>query len=129
MNAGEDSLVLNFLIGDADQNTATNRGGNDRLVSGRNATDHMYGDWTSEALGVGGSDSFVFKRGFGNDFVYDFRPSDHDHLVFDVPGVRRIGDLDVSIVGGDTVITVSADDSVTLVGFTGVLKTADFLFE
>jgi len=53
---------------------------------------------------------------------------DHDQLVFDVAGVSDIRDLDIAIAGGDTVITVSAGDQVTLVGFTGPLTPSDFLF-
>jgi hypothetical protein len=106
------------------------RGGNDRLISGANATDHMFGD--AEFLldsATGGNDTFVFGGGFGQDFVNDFHQGE-DTLEFQVAGVSGFGDLVVALNGSDTVIstTASATDTVTLVGFTGTLTDSDFLF-
>jgi hypothetical protein len=75
----------------------------------------------------GGSDTFVFDDAFGNDTVGDFRQGE-DQLEFDAPGVTDIADLQIAMVGADTVITVGGSDTVTLSGFTGVLTALDFDF-
>jgi hypothetical protein len=74
----------------------------------------------------GGNDTFVFDGAFGNDTVADFRQGE-DQLEFDVPGVNDIEDLQIAVVGSDTVITAGTSGTVTLSGFTGVLTDLDFV--
>src|SRR5262245_36527878 len=58
---GGSSIVTNTLVGDASESRISDgqsdhtQGGNDRLISGMNATDHMWGDWQTGS-GAGGSD-------------------------------------------------------------------------
>ena len=106
------------------------QGGNDRLISGINATDQMWGDAQSLAYSAtGGHDTFVFVGAFGNDLVKDFH-QDEDTLEFQVAGVADFSDLDITVSGSDTVIstTASTTDTVTLVGFSGTLTADDFMF-
>jgi phosphatidate phosphatase PAH1 len=51
-----------------------------------------------------------------------------DELEFNVPGVTDIEDLQIAVVGADTVITADTVGTVTLSGFTGVLTALDFDF-
>jgi hypothetical protein len=106
------------------------RGGNDRLISGINATDQMWGDAETLAdSATGGHDTFVFAGAFGNDFVNDFHQHE-DTLEFRVAGVADFSDLVVTADGQNTVIstTASATDTVTLVDFSGTLTADDFVF-
>jgi hypothetical protein len=49
-------------------------GGDDRLVSGANTEDRMWGDFRdSDGAAIGGTDTFVFGRDNGTDVIYDFR--------------------------------------------------------
>jgi hypothetical protein len=106
------------------------QGGDDRLISGINATDQMSGD---AALlldsATGGNDTFMFVDAFGQDFVNDFRQGE-DTLEFQVASVSDFDDLVIVLNGSDTVIstTASATDTVTVVGFTATLTESDVLF-
>jgi Ca2+-binding RTX toxin-like protein len=87
------------------------QGGDDRL-SGGAGDDLLFGDAREmEDNAQGGNDTFVFDDAFGNDTVADFRQGE-DELEFNVPGVTAIEDLQIAVVGADTVIT--ADGTVKL---------------
>jgi hypothetical protein len=120
--------VSNRLVGDGNMSGFA-QGGNDRLISGINATDQMWGD--AQLLldsATGGNDTFVFVDAFGQDFVNDFRQGE-DIIEFQVAGVADFDDLDIEFNGSDTVIsTTVSDDTVTLVGFGGTLTADDFMF-
>ena len=121
--------VSNILIGDAVAMSGS--GGDDRLISGINATDQMWGDAQDlSASATGGNDTFVFAGAFGSDSVNDFRQGE-DTIEFQVAGVADFDDLVFTPSGSDTVIstTASATDTVTLVGIDPLTLTAsDFLF-
>jgi hypothetical protein len=125
--------IFHQLYGDAETSTSSAvTGGDDRLVSGINITDKMWGDFGS-GPGVGGADTFVFAGSFGNDFVYDFTQSENDMIEFQIAGVSSFTNLNINQVGLDTVIEpVGTEfDSVTLVNYnntTNPLSDADFLF-
>jgi hypothetical protein len=77
---GNDTLIggtggVNYLYGDADY-TFEGTGGDDRLVSAVNTTDHMWGDVRQDDSAglffVRGNDTFAFRQSNGNDFIYDF---------------------------------------------------------
>jgi hypothetical protein len=126
-NSGGGELT-NRLVGDAV--FLSGSGGDDRLISGINATDQMWGDaQILSASATGGNDTFVFAGAFGSDSVNDFRQGE-DTMEFQVAGVAGFGDLIITASGPNTVIstTASATDTVTLVDFSGTLTADDFLF-
>ena len=104
------------LIGDAQQRTGTSRGGNDHLYGGT-GDDRLYGDFASGGSGPGGADVFHFAGSFGADKILDYEDG-RDQIMF--KDYIRI-DLDVDVVGGNTVISAIGGDSVTVLGFTGKL--------
>jgi Ca2+-binding RTX toxin-like protein len=117
--AGDDTLY-----GDAVAMFDNARGGADRL-SGGAGDDTLYGDATGMFNNArGGDDTFAFEGAFGNDTVADFRQGE-DQLEFNVAGVTGIEDLEIAVVGSDTVITAGTSGTVTLSGFTGVLTDLD----
>jgi len=78
--------------------------GDDILISG-NAVDNMWGD--GGAIGpdvTTAADIFVFAPGNNADLVHDFRQSDHDQIDVSAFGFDDLGDLNISVVSGDTVI-------------------------
>lgn len=108
-------------------------GGNDILISGNYAIDHMWGD-AGNAL-AGGADTFVFNDEvgtfFGDDVIYDFRQLDGvdhigDHIEIHFADVDSIDDLTFTddMVAGDQIITVHGVNgdhgTITLVGLAGV---------
>lgn len=110
--------------------------GND-VISGGSGDDHMFGGLGNDTLkggsgddeivggagddimnGGSGTDVFHFAAGFGNDTITDFGASEADIIRFDA-GV--FADFDAVMAhavqsGGDVVITVDADNSITLSG-------------
>ena len=69
------------------------------------------------APALGGADVFHFAGSFGADKILDYEDG-RDQIMF--KDYIRI-DLDVDVVGGNTVITAIGGDSVTVLGFTGNL--------
>jgi Ca2+-binding RTX toxin-like protein len=116
------------MIGDTDFGMLDNaQGGNGRL-SGGMGDDILFGDTgIMQDNAQGGNDTFVFDDAFGNDRVGDFRQGE-DELEFNVPGVAAIEDLQIAVVGPDTVITADTFGTVTLTEFTGMLTDLDFDF-
>jgi serralysin len=79
---------------------------------------------------VTGADTFVFAPGNGDDFVCDFRQSDHDRIDVSAYGFQSLADMTIVDTGADTRIEFDAANSVTLVGIgdPGVLQASDFIF-
>jgi Ca2+-binding RTX toxin-like protein len=116
--AGSGDLALtgnelaNTVIGGAGADTLNGGGGDDTLTGGL------------------GADTFVFDFGGGNDTVTDFTGG-QDVCSFDASAFADFDALIASAVqsGADTVITVDADQSVTLNGVTlSALQASDFTF-
>ena len=138
---GNDVLVagngggINIMFGDASgfgglvAMSGNAVGGNDTLISG-NAVDIMWGDGLMiSGTGVTtGADTFVFAPGNNADTINDFRQTDHDHIDVRAYGFGDIGDLNISVVSGNTVIDFGSGNSVTLVGITAPLTASDFIF-
>lgn len=105
------------LRGSSGNNVITGLAGNDKLT------------------GAGGDDTFVFLPGFGNDTITDFmagpNSGPHDLIAFDH---TIFADFDAvaaasAQVGANTVITVDAQNTVTLVNVSlGSLHHDDFAF-
>jgi hypothetical protein len=83
VTGGDGSQSVNDLYGDAQTvdfqgNTGTARGGDDRLVGGRNTNDVMHGDFVvikntvDGSTVIGGADVFVFGVDNGSDRITDF---------------------------------------------------------
>jgi len=138
---GNDVLVagngggINIMFGDASgfgglvAMSGNAVGGNDTLISG-NAVDNMWGDGLM-IIGPDvktGADTFVFLQGNNADTVNDFRQTDHDQIDVSAYGFDDIGELNISVVSGNTVIDFGSGNSVTLVGITAPLTASDFIF-
>jgi hypothetical protein len=110
------------------------RAGDDRLVSGINAPDLMWGDFAeSNIIFTPGADTFVFAGAFGNDTVYDFRTSDGDKIEIDLAeGEIWSEQVTWTAVGTDLVMTVDSDSSSGTITFVGMSDwtpaASDFLF-
>jgi Ca2+-binding RTX toxin-like protein len=113
-------------------------GGNDTLRGGK-GNDQLFGDTGNDILeggagndlltGNGGRDTLVFHQGFGQDQVADFQSNDviefHDGLFQNFAAVQAASHQQ----GADTVITVSATDTITLHNVSvGSLHADDFRF-
>ena len=118
--AGNDNL-----FGDSGQALSGHAvGGNDKLYGGA-GDDQLWGDGSVLDDAIGGKDRFFFSGSFGDDTVNDFRRGE-DQLVF--TGYQP-DELQITVVGSDTVLTTLGDDSVTLKGFIGALTYGtDILF-
>jgi Ca2+-binding RTX toxin-like protein len=105
------------LRGNSGNNTITGLAGNDTLTGG------------------GGNDTFVFGTGFGKDSITDFAPGpnsgQHDMIAFDD---SIFADFDAMMaastqVGANTVITVDAENAITLMNVSvSSLHHDDFAF-
>ena len=112
------------LFGDAPELRGSSRGGNDNLYSGA-GDDRLWGDGRLLDSAVGGRDLFHFGGSFGDDRILDFRHGE-DRIVF--TGLLA-GDLDIDRIGGNTVISTVAGDSVSILDYTGPLAFgSDILF-
>jgi len=133
------------------------KGGDDILFGGSGNDRLIGGDGNDRLTGGKGHDTFVFAPGSGHDVVTDFSPASHSLLgglgLFALPLLEQIGidfnfakgdqiEFDGGVfhdfrqvlaashqVGNDTVITMSANDSITLQGVNmHSLHAGDFLF-
>jgi Ca2+-binding RTX toxin-like protein len=139
---GNDTLVaaglgINALYGDAHSMEGNAQGGNDVLISGT-GNDQMWGDAAiingvaaSPTAPTGnvktGADTFVFAPNSGTDTVGDFRQSDGDRIDVSAYGFTSLVNMMVTFDGTNTKVAFDANDSVTLAGFTGTLRTQDFV--
>ena len=134
--AGDDTLTggngNDVLDGGGDDDTLTGGNGNDMLF-GSVGNDTLMGGKGEDTLDGGagddlmvggkGPDLFAFNAGFagfGHDIIDDF--SNGDHIQFD-SGLFEDAQavLDASVqVGDNTVITLDADNDITLVGVTSL---------
>ena len=105
------------LYGDAGLLFEFARCGNDRLLGGA-GDDQLWGDGRLNQSVVGGADQFEFSGSFGKDKIFDFRQGDGD--VIRITG-HVAAEVNVAVVGTDTVLSTLQNSSITLVGFTGEL--------
>jgi Ca2+-binding RTX toxin-like protein len=118
------------IIGGTHQGeTLDGRGGDDFLFAGNGGDRLIGGDGDDRLSGGHGPDTFVFGPGFGHDIVTDF--SHADHIEFDGGVFQNFKQVQAAShqVGNDTVITLDADNSITLLGVTSQsLHASDFDF-
>ncbi|MBX6370082.1 MAG: type I secretion C-terminal target domain-containing protein, partial [Rhodospirillales bacterium] len=106
------NALSNIIAGGAGDDVINGRGGDDLLSGG------------------GGSDVFIVTAGNGYDTITDFKPGT-DRLVLDGYGLKNFAAVQaaMTMVGGDTVLTLDNGETVT---FKGVAKSAftaaDFRF-
>ena len=109
----EDVLGSDFadtLLGDDHDNLLFGADGND-ILDGRAGSDVVAGGVGDDTLtGGAGDDVFVFGSGDGHDQITDFAPGDR----IQIHGYASA--LSIEQVGADTVIRLSATDSLTLRG-------------
>jgi len=102
--------------------------GNDTLIGGK-GNDTLYGGRGDDVLtGNQNNDDFVIEADSGDDRITDF--SNSDSIIFSgVSGVDDFGDLTLTRVGSNTVITWGTTDSLTVEGYRpNQLHASDFEF-
>jgi Ca2+-binding RTX toxin-like protein len=130
---GNDSITLN-----GSANVIDGQGGNDIIDAG-GANDTIIGGAGNDTMvGGTGNDTFVFATGFGNDVIngFDANPAGGQDML-DLTSYAAINALTfnahvgISVVAGNTVVTIDGTDSFTLNGVNGVgansVTVADFL--
>lgn len=102
--------------------------GNDTLIGGR-GNDTLYGGHGNDVLtGSQNSDRFVIEANSGNDRITDF--ANQDTIVFTASsGVDSFGDLSLTQVGRDTLVSWGTSDTLLLEGVRARgLNASDFDF-
>jgi Ca2+-binding RTX toxin-like protein len=105
-----------IIAGGKGAQTLDGRGGDDFLF-GNNGSDRLIGgDGNDRLTGGHGGDTFVFGSAFGHDVVTDFSLA--DHIEFDGGVFQNFKQVQAAShqVGTDAVITLDADNSITLLG-------------
>ena len=137
-DTGQSMVLANGLIGGNGNGiiagshkgeTLDGRGGDDFLFAGNGGDRLIGGDGDDRLSGGHGPDTFAFGPGFGHDIVTDF--SHADHIEFDGGVFQNFKQVQAAShqVGSDTVITLDADNSITLLGVTSQsLHASDFDF-
>ena len=126
-DTGQSMVLANGLIGGNGNGiiagshkgeTLDGRGGDDFLFAGNGRDRLIGGDGNDRLNGGDGPDTFVFGPGFGHDVVTDFGHA--DHIEFDGGVFQNFKQVQAAShqVGADTVITLDADNSITLLGVT-----------
>ena len=133
--AGDDTMNggagMDDLAG-AGGNDIMNGGSGDDTLVGQLGDDTLNGGTGNDTLsGNAGVDSFVFNSGWGNDTITDF--ADGSELMMMVGTGLSAADLNINVVGSDTVVNFDAvnpliTDSITLLGITSGINSADFMF-
>ena len=119
------------LDGGGSMDSLSGGAGNDTLLGGADIDTLDGGGGNDVLAGGAGDDLFVFDNGDGDDTFTDFDALSASEQV-DVSGFgfTNTGDFQaINQVGGDTVIEVDADDSITLLGVTATdVDDSDFVF-
>jgi Ca2+-binding RTX toxin-like protein len=112
------------IYGDAERLVDSAGGGND-VVWGGGGDDVLWGDGGLEDDTTGGRDRFRFRGDFGDDRIMDF-DGDDDALVF---AGFTADDFTLALPGGtSTLVTIDAEGTVLLEGYSGGLALGDNLF-
>jgi Ca2+-binding RTX toxin-like protein len=137
-DTGQSMVLANGLIGGNGNGiiagthkgeTLDGRGGDDFLFGGNGRDRLIGGDGNDRLTGGHGPDTFVFGPGFGHDVVTDYNHA--DHIEFDGGVFHNLHQVQAAShqVGNDTVITLDANNSITLLGVNShSLHSDDFTF-
>jgi Ca2+-binding RTX toxin-like protein len=137
-DTGQSMVLANGLIGGNGNGiiagthkgeTLDGRGGDDFLFGGDGKDRLIGGDGNDRLTGGHGPDTFVFGPGFGHDLVTDY--SHADHIELDGGVFHNFHQVQAAShqIGNDTVITVDANNSITLLGVNShSLHSDDFTF-
>ena len=125
---GGDYAGANYLYGDGELTDGNAVCGNDRLVSGTEAPDKMWGDGVQFSENtVRGADTFVFAPMNGQDTIFDFEQG-RDHI--ELTGFKHLklfSDLDVHSDGsGGSIIDFHDGNTITVLGVVS-LTASDFI--
>ncbi len=103
------------LAGGAGNDTLSGGGGHDQLSGGK-GDDVLHGG--------AGNDVFVFEaKGFGRDIITDFSRTAGNRDTIDLSRMKvSFADMDIKVVGRDTVITFAGGDTITVKNFTGLTR-------
>ena len=103
------------LTGGAGNDTLSGGGGHDQLSGGK-GNDVLHGG--------AGNDAFVFEgKGFGRDIIADFSRTAGNRDTIDLSRMKvSFADMDIRVVGKDTVITFAGGDTITVKNFTGLTR-------
>ncbi|MGI6854242.1 calcium-binding protein [Mesorhizobium sp. 1B3] len=136
--SGHDTLVAtvapgtvpgsSFLNGGSGNDRLTVFGGSGNVLNGGDGNDTLVGGiGDDDLMGEDGADRFVFAPQSGHDTV-DFEKG-QDILDFRALAatVSSFADLDIDVIGQDSVIHFDTDDDLTVLGVTD-LSESDFLF-
>ncbi|MGE4314205.1 MAG: calcium-binding protein, partial [Pseudobdellovibrionaceae bacterium] len=119
-----------YLNGNDGDDILYGEGGNDQLYGG-SGNDILDGGTGSDTLiGQGGDDVFVYKIGYGQDTISDFsRGEDRIDLSF-ISGIYELDDLNIEVAYGNTYITFSGSDTLTVSGESSLQawQAVDFIF-
>jgi Ca2+-binding RTX toxin-like protein len=140
--SGADTLTgntfNNVLDGGSGNDILSGDAGNDTLNGGL-GNDTMTGGAGNDIMSTGaGQNTFVFAAGFGADTIngFDANPSGtgQDSLNIHALGITAAtfaSRVAIAVAGGNTVVTIDGNDSITLNGVTGiganVITQADFI--
>jgi Ca2+-binding RTX toxin-like protein len=136
--SGHDTLVAtvapgtvpgrSFLNGGSGNDQLTVFGGSGNVLNGGDGNDTLIGGiGNDELMGEDGADRFVFAPQSGLDTVHFEKGQDIMDLRALAATISSFADLDIEVIGQDSVIHLDTDDDLTVVGVTN-LSASDFLF-
>ena len=147
-DTGDGGAGADYLFGDFGNDTLSGGAGNDEVrggfgndalsggdgddfVHGYNGNDRLDGGTGSDRMeGGNGFDTFIMRRGYGNDTIADFTALSlgaayADTLDLSDFGLASFNDLVMAESAGDTLIDLGGGDSITLEGVSAASLGAD----
>jgi Ca2+-binding RTX toxin-like protein len=122
------SLGTSVLNGGTGNDQLTVIGGSDNVLQGGDGKDVLTGGIGNDHMfGDNGADRFVFALNSGHDTA-DFVKGDKiDVTALAVNNIHNIGDLEIDVTGGNTVVHFDANNDLTIAGVKN-LTAGDFWF-
>ena len=129
-SVGHDTITgVNNVFGSNFNDTILGGATNDLLNGGNGGNDILNGRGGNDTLtGGSGADTFVYADGGGMDVIGDFNRAEGDKIdLSGVTGIYTFADIQSNSSGGNTVITFSAGNTLTLNGVASIQQ-SDFVF-